>query len=87
MTDDQNPFEPDEAQAKSFANISTELKRYNDRKVAGDEDLGKAMQFVADKAKEPGTFSEDRKFASKEESDAYAEKVKEMDTPPPEIKT
>jgi hypothetical protein len=57
------------------------MKRYNDRNQSGDDDLRKAMKWVAERQQEPG-----RKFASKEEADAYAEKVREMDCPPPEIK-
>lgn len=68
------------AKAKSYANIAAELKRFNDRQAAGDEDLKKAMEFVAGKTKERGVF------ASKEEAEAYARQVKEMDPGPPEIK-
>lgn len=58
------------AQAKSYANIAAELKRYNDRKDAYDKELRSVLAHTAKKT----------------ESQAYAEKVKEMDRPPPEIK-
>ena len=90
------------AQAKSFANIAaelkrhndresptniaTELKRYNDRKSASDEGMRDALSHIRETQKEPGFFARGRKFTSKEESDAYAQKLKEMDQPPPEIK-
>ncbi len=63
------------AQAKSFANIATELKRYNDRKDTSDEEMRDVLVGVNEMRRK------------REEADAYAEKLKEMDQPPPEIKT
>jgi hypothetical protein len=63
------------AQARSFSNIATELKRQNDM-----------QESVLEQA--VGASEEDLNSARKRaEAKAYAEKVKEMDPGPPEIKT
>lgn len=59
------------AQAKSFANIAAEMKRVNDKKDASDEEIRNVLVAAA----------------KKRESEAYAEKVKDMDAPPPKITT
>lgn len=62
------------AQAKSFANIATELKRLNDRKDAADEEIRNVLVATNEHA------------SKKAASEAYARKLKEMDPGPPEIK-
>lgn len=73
------------AQAKSHANLAAELKRYNDIKQEEKDKIREAFSHIKPElVTEPG---ERRNFASKEEAEAYAQKLKEMDKPPPEIKT
>ena len=67
-------------QAKSFANIATELKRYNDHRDSAYEEMEASIRYLSDKTKKPGAFS------SKEEAEKYAQQIKEMDPGPPEIK-
>lgn len=62
------------AQAKSFANIAQELKRHNDWEHRHGEEMREFQETMR------------QRRHSKEESMAYALKLKEMDPGPPEIR-
>lgn len=67
------------AEAKSYASISLEMKRFND--------AGHTSNFVnASEADIKKALSMREAAHKKEEAEAYARKVQEMDVPPPEIK-
>jgi len=60
-------------QSKSQANIAIEMKRYNDQKDDDDKKLGE-------------TLKDFQSWRKRQESEAYAAKIREMDVPPPEVK-
>lgn len=73
------------AQAKSHANIAAELKRQNDfYEGEGQRQIEREGQRRVEMEAE---LEKERQARKKAEAEAYAQKVKEMDQPPPKVTT